>query len=145
MKSFFSVITRTALRFRAITLAIAALVISGGIIAGLELKQELIPPVELPQTFIIAQAAGLSSEEVLTVVTSRLETEIMAIPEIVNVDSQTSGTFGAFIIASNDFGLDQQKLQRDILGAIDNVWFPSRSISPADDQDAQLFAASLMA
>src|SRR3954468_16138728 len=73
MKSFFSGLTTLALRFRAITLALVVLVSVAGIIAVTQLKQELIPSVEFPQTIILAEASGMTSDQVLDVLTKRME------------------------------------------------------------------------
>ena len=69
MKSFFGAITALSLRFRWVTLLIAALVSIAGIAAITQLRQELIPSVEFPQTIILAQASGMTSEQVLGVLT----------------------------------------------------------------------------
>ena len=145
MRYVFDALTRLSLRFRAVTIAIVLLVIALGISAGSQLKQELLPPVEFPQTIILAQASGMTSEQVLTVLTSRIEEAVQEIPEIVNVDSQTTGAFGAFITASNDFGLNQQRLQTEIRAALDVVWLPSREIAAPDGEAPDVFASRLIA
>lgn len=145
MRAFFNVLTQLSLRFRWVTLALVILVIVLGGVAGTELQQELIPPVEFPTTIVFASAPGMTSEQVLSVVTMRLEDEIDKIPEIVNIETQTSGAFGAVITASNDFGLDQEKLQADVLNAIDNVWFPHREISAPAGTDPAAFGQARIA
>src|SRR5688572_16442280 len=144
MKSLFDRLTRLSLRFRWITLAGVVIVMVAGTIAGAQLKQELLPPIEFPQTFILASASGMNSEQVLTVVTSRVEEAVASVPEVVNVTSTTNGAFGAFIIAANDFGLNQERLRTKIKAAIDTVWFPQRAIKAPDGQDPKQFATSLM-
>ena len=139
MKAFFDLITRLSLRFRAITLLSIVVVMALGGIAGAQLKQELLPPIEFPQTYILAEVSGLSSEQVLTLVTTRLEKEIGTIPEIVNLTSTSTGAIGAIITAANDFGLDQAKLREEVQAAIDTVWFPSRQIAPPTGEDAKAF------
>ncbi len=128
MKFIFDIITRLSLRFRYLTIAMVVLLMVLGVISWTRLNQELLPPIELPQTIILAQTSGLSSDQVLNIVTSRLEDEIIQIDEIINLESQTTGTFGALITAYNDFGLDQQALQADIQAAVDRVWLPLRRI-----------------
>lgn len=145
MKAFFNLITRLSVRFRALTLLTVVLVVILGVTAGTQLNQELLPPVEFPQTFILAQASGMTSEQVLNVLTQRLEVELSQIPEIVNLDSQTNGAFGAFLIAANDFGLDQDQLIADIQAAIDRVWLPSRRIAPPEGVDPAQFAEEHLA
>ncbi|MAU09721.1 MAG: hypothetical protein CL607_07870 [Anaerolineaceae bacterium] len=144
MRWIFDVITRLSVRFRLVTFALVILLMVLGGVAASELQQELLPPVEFPQTIILAQVSGMSSDQVRSVVTTRLESELATIPEIVNIESTTTGSFGAIIIARNDFGDDQERLQGDIRQALDNVWFPRRSIEPADGQDAQEFATTLL-
>lgn len=144
MKSLFSQLTTLAVRFRAITLALVALVTFTGIIAVTQLKQELIPSIEFPQTIILAEVAGMSSDQVLDVVTRRFESALGSIPEIVNLESTTTGAFGAVITARNDFGMNQDRLRGEIQDALDSVWIPSRQIAPPEGEDSQAFAARLL-
>lgn len=144
MRTVFDLLTRLSLRFRGVVFLLVILVLILGVVAGTQLKQELVPPVEFPSTFILAQASGLSSEQVLRIITERIEAELSQIPELVNIESQTTGSFGAFITASNDFGLDQAALQQKIQTAIDRVWFPNRQIAPAVGVSAADFAADLL-
>src|SRR5690606_8723040 len=141
--SLFDWLTRLSLRFRWITLAFVVLVMVSGTIAGSQLKQELLPPIEFPQTFILATVSGMSSEQVLTVVTSRIEEAVSDVPDVVNISSTTNGAFGTFIIAANDFGLNQERLRNQIKTAIDTVWFPQRAVKPADGQNPEQFATTL--
>lgn len=145
MKSLFSFMTQTALRFRAVTLLLVALLLVAGISGAARLNQELLPPVEFPQTFILAPASGMSSEEVLVLITERLEAELLTIPELLNIDSQTTSAIGAFVIARNDFGQNQQRLKAEIQTAIDRVWFPQRRIEAPQGQDPEAFARRLLA
>lgn len=145
MRNFFDSITRAAVRFRYVTLAIAVTIIVLGTFAGLELKQELLPPIEFPQTFILAQASGMTSEELLVVVTKRIEAELAKIPELVNIESTTTSAFGALINVSNDFGLNQARLREQIQQAIDRVWFPTRRIQPPQGTNPQAFAQERLA
>lgn len=144
MKSFFSWLTGLSLRFRAVTLILAVVVTVLGLIATSQLQQELLPPIEFPQTIILAQVSGMTSDEVLNVVTSRVEVEIDTIPEIVNIESTTTGSFGAVITARNDFGLNQNRIQSNVQDAINRVWLPLRSIQTPEGTDAQAFSAQLL-
>ena len=144
MKSIFAAVTRFSLRFRVVTLAVAALLAVLGVIAITQLKQELIPPIEFPQSVILTQVSGMSSEEVLAVLTERLEDALADIDEIANLESTTTGAFGSVIIARNDFGLDQERLRGEIQAALNRVWLPQRRIAPPAGQDTQAFAAELL-
>lgn len=143
MRRFFDLVTRAALRFRAITIALVVIIISLGAVSATQLQQELLPPVEFPQTFILAQTSGMTSAEALQVVTLRLEEAIAQVPDVVNIESQTSSGI-TFFTVSNDFGLNQERLQSEIQAAIDSVWFPRRVIEPAEDVVVETFTAELL-
>lgn len=145
MKSFFGLLTNLSLRFRLITMVLVIAVIVLGVISITQLKQELLPPIEFPQTIILGQVSGLTSEQVMAVLTKPLETELDKIDELVNIQSTTTGAFGSVIQTSNEFGLNQERLRQRIQAAINAVWLPLRRIAPADGQDAQTFASTLLA
>ena len=105
MRSFFDFLTRMALRFRAITLAIVVVVMILGGVAATELQQELLPPLEFPQSFVLIQVSGMTSDEVLNVVTLRVEDIVNEVNGVVNVETQTSGTIGVFLLVSTEFGV----------------------------------------
>ncbi len=144
MKSIFSRLTTLSLRFRVVTLALVVLVSIAGIIAVTQLKQELIPSVEFPQTIILGEAAGMTSDQVLTVITKRMESALATIPQIVNIESTTTGAFGAVITARNNFGDNQARLRSQIQAALDQVWLPVRKIAPPNGEDSQAFARRLL-
>lgn len=144
MKGIFSWITTVSLRFRAVTIALMAAISVLGIIAITQLRQELIPAVEFPQTIILSQATGMTSEEVLTVLTTRIESALESIPQIVNIESTTTGSFGAVITARNNFGENQARLQQTIREVLNDVWLPTRRISPSDGESAEAFAQRLL-
>lgn len=145
MKSFFARLTRLSLQFRAITLGLMVVLSVLGIIAITQLKQELLPSVAFPQTVILTQASGLTSDQVLNVLTKRLEAALDEVEPIVNIESTTTGAFGSVIIARNNFGLNQARVRAEIQAALDAVWLPLRRIEPAEGQDAAAFARGLLA
>ncbi|MBK8135427.1 MAG: efflux RND transporter permease subunit [Chloroflexi bacterium] len=93
---------------------------------------------------MLAQVSGQTSEEVLEFLTSRLEAELSTIPEVVNIESTTTGAFGSVLTLLNDFGIDREKLLVDVQAGIDSVWLPLRKIEPADGQDSLAFADGLI-
>jgi len=144
MKAIFGSITALSIRFRYLTLVMVVALMALGVYSWTAQKQELLPPIELPQTFILAQANGITSEEVLEILTKRLEAELDKIPEIVNLESTTTNTIGAFITASNDFGINQEKLRADIITAIDAVWLPKRILQAPSGENSTTFATELI-
>jgi multidrug efflux pump subunit AcrB len=146
MKSFFGAVTALSLRFRWLTLIVAAAISVAGLYAITQLRQELIPSVSFPQTIILSQVSGMTSDQVLTVLTERIEQTLSEqVPEIVNIESTTTGTFGAVVTARNDFGLDQDRLQADIQAALDTIWLPTREIAAPEGEAPDAFAARLLA
>lgn len=145
MKAFFALLTNLSLRFRILTLGLVIIITGLGIAAASRLKQELLPAVEFPQTVILVQVSGMTSDQVLQVVTKRLETVLDNLDPIVNIESTTTGAFGSVIIARNNFGLNQARVQEQIQSALDSVWFPSRRIEPDKGQNPQEFARKLLA
>lgn len=151
MKYIFTLMTRISLRFRAITVISIFVLMALGAIAIDQLKQELLPPIEFPQTIVLGQVSGMDSEEVLSVLTERIEAALLeggengdGIEEIINLDSQTTGSFGTVLIAYNDFGIDTVKLRANIQDALDTVWLPLRSIEAPNGTDEQEFAVDLL-
>lgn len=144
MKSIFTALTRASLRFRGITILLAIIISITGIIAITQLKQELIPSVEFPQTIILAQVSGMTGDQVLNVVTKPIEASLKDIPEIVNLESTTTGSFGAVITARNDFGLNQERLRDQIRTALDTLPLPMRRIQPPSGESASAFATRLL-
>ncbi len=144
MKSLFSLFTRLSLRFYVVTLALVVIFLVLGVVAVTQLQQELLPSISLPQTIILAQASGLTSEEVLNVLTKRMEDALDNVDDIVNLESTTTGAFGSVIIARNDFGLNQARLQNEIRAALDSVWLPQRRLQAPVGDNPQVFAQRLM-
>ncbi|MBN1966186.1 MAG: efflux RND transporter permease subunit, partial [Anaerolineae bacterium] len=144
MKSLFSWITRLSVRFRYVTLVIAAIVAVLGVVAVTQLQQELLPPIEVPQSVILAQVSGMSSDEVLTVLTTRMEDALLGVEDVINVESTTTSAIGAVLVARNDFGIDQDALHDDIRAALNEVWLPLRRIQAPAGEDPADFAARLL-
>jgi len=146
MKGFFSAITRLSLRFYPITLLLSVLISIAGVVAVTQLRQELIPSVEFPQTIILAQATGMTSEQVLNVLTNRLESALNEnVEEILNIESTTTGSFGSVLTAYNDFGLNQTRLRNEMQSVVNSVWLPLRRIAAPGGVDAEIFASERLA
>ena len=57
-KNFFNSITRLSIRFKWITIAITIILLGLGIYSALDLKVELLPDIDVPSTFAVAQSNG---------------------------------------------------------------------------------------
>jgi multidrug efflux pump subunit AcrB len=144
MRAFFNAFTTLSLRFRAITLLLVVIVMIFGGVAVTQLNQELLPPIEFPQTIILAQVSGMSSDQVLNVVTSRLEAALDQVEAIANLETTTTGAFGAVIIARNEFGVNQDRLLEEIRSVVESVWLPVRRIAPSEGETGEAFATRLV-
>lgn len=144
MKAFFNLLTSLSLRFRFVTLLLVAVVTVLGILSAIQLKQELIPPVELPFTIILGQASGMTADQVMQIVTVPLENELDQIDELVNIESTTTASFGVIINASNEFGVNKDRLTAEVQAAIDRMWLPVRRIQADEGEDPILFARDLL-
>ena len=144
MKTLFASITGLSLRLRYLTLLLCVVVAVLGVLAVTQLQLELIPDIAFPQTVILAQTSGLSSDEVLNLLTEPIEKKLSQIDGIVNVETTTTGAIGAVIIARNEFGINEAQLQRKIRQAIDEIGLPLRRIQAPADQQPQAFAAALL-
>ncbi|RMG92714.1 MAG: efflux RND transporter permease subunit [Chloroflexi bacterium] len=130
LSSLFDRITRLSLRYRWVTLAIAAIVLVVGAWSMTHLNLELLPRIEFPQTVVVAQWSGAeTAEEFAQAVTIPLEEKLQAIDGVVNVESTTNSGF-AFIIVRNDFGLDQDAMVAAIEAAVAETDLPDDMETP---------------
>jgi multidrug efflux pump subunit AcrB len=158
MKVFFNFLTTLSLRFRWVVIALVVTMLGLGGVAYGSMQQELLPPIEFPQTIILAQANGMTSQQVSTILTEQLEREFVEIEEIINQESETTGAFGGTLILYNDFGLDQQALQDEIQSVVNgawhpepgyqytegDLWLPLRGIAPEGDEANDVFVQRLL-
>jgi multidrug efflux pump subunit AcrB len=122
-------LTRRCLRHPWITISISVLLLTAGIVGALQMKLELIPPIEFPQTLIMATDPGAEAQDTLQQVTIPLENAVKNIKGVVNVESTTQGSM-TFITVRNKFGLDQDVLRAEIQKAVDSLIYPEGMKKP---------------
>lgn len=123
LERFFDAVTNASIRFKWLTIAISLILIVVGAGAVGQMKQELIPSIEFPQTILLAFNPDLDSATLLEEVTLPIEESLNEIEGVVNVESTTSDGV-AFIIARNEFGLDQEALREEISAALATLDYP---------------------
>jgi HAE1 family hydrophobic/amphiphilic exporter-1 len=124
LTKIFDQITRLSIRFRWIVIALALLVLGGGIYAMLTLNLEMLPNIEFPQTVVVAQWADAeSADQFLDEITIPLEEALSDVEGVVNLESTTSRNF-AFIIARNEFGLNKDAIISEIESAVESANLP---------------------
>ena len=90
LESFIDRITRASLRFKWVTIGLTVIVLVAGVLAIPQLKQELIPSIEFPQSVVLAFNSGVDSQAMLDEVTIPIEDAIRDIEGVVNLESTTS-------------------------------------------------------
>jgi multidrug efflux pump subunit AcrB len=122
LRRFFAGITRLSLRFKWITLLLSVAFIALGVQSYGQLKQDLLPSIEFPQSFIVTLRFGASSEDLRDLITIPLEKELAAIPGIIaeGLESTTTAPV-SFVTARNNYVPDQAALRAQIQAAIDTV------------------------
>ena len=129
LQSLISRLTRRCLRHPWVTIGISAMLLIAGIIGALQMKLELIPSLEFPQTMIMATDPGAEAQDTLQQVTIPLEKAVKDIKGVVNVESTTQGSM-TFITVRNKFGLDQEALRIEIQKAVDSLTYPEGMKTP---------------
>ena len=129
MESLIGRLTSASLRFKWMVIALAILVMVGGVFAISQFKQELIPAIEFPQTVVLAFNSGMAAEDMLDQVTKPIERAVEDIEGVVNVESTTTMGVSAVIIR-NEFGVDQPLLREQIQAALDILELPSEMEAP---------------
>ncbi|MBN1285877.1 MAG: efflux RND transporter permease subunit [Anaerolineae bacterium] len=124
MKRLFAFVTELSLRFRWVTVGLSLLLFVLGVVAFTQFNQELLPPIEFPQTFILIQSPGAEPEELVALLTIPIEDRMLRIKDVLNVESTTSSGF-ALLQISNQFGLDQEKLRDTVSADMNEVWLES--------------------
>ncbi|MGO1399033.1 MAG: efflux RND transporter permease subunit [Brevibacterium yomogidense] len=113
-------LTRLSLRNRALIALVTICAAVFGIIGTSALKQELFPPVELPQAFVSAQYEGASPEAVEREVTAPLEEALTGVEEVESIQS-TSSSGSSQVIVETDYGTDSDDVVRSLQRAVSQV------------------------
>ena len=125
LRSFFARITAWSLRFKWVTLGLTILFLALGVVGAVQMKQELLPNIEFPQTFIVTFRTGASNEDLLNLVTIPLERELAKINGVIPEGLEsTTGAQGApvgFITVRSNFGVPQAAIRDQIRAAIERV------------------------
>jgi HAE1 family hydrophobic/amphiphilic exporter-1 len=129
-------LSRFSLAQRALVGLVSIVALVFGAIAIPQLKQQLLPSIELPVVSVLAPYQGASPDVVEKQVVEPLENTIKAVDGITGVTS-TASEGSAVITASFDYGNNTQQLVADVQQAVNR----SRAQLP-DDVDPQVIAGS---
>ncbi|GAA2514350.1 efflux RND transporter permease subunit [Streptomyces longisporus] len=129
-------LSRFSLAQRALIGLVSVIALAFGAIAIPQLKQQLLPSIELPVVSVLAPYRGASPDVVEKQVVEPLENNLEAVDGISGVTS-TASEGNAVIMASFDYGNDTKQLVADVQQAVNR----SRAQLP-DGVDPQVVAGS---
>ncbi|MFF5358776.1 efflux RND transporter permease subunit [Streptomyces scabiei] len=129
-------LSRFSLAQRALVGLMSIIALAFGAIAIPQLKQQLLPTIELPVVSVLAPYQGASPDVVEKQVVEPIEDSLEAVGGITGVTS-TASEGNALIMASFDYGPGTEQLVADVQQAVNRV----RAQLP-DDVDPQVIAGS---
>ncbi|MFF4352251.1 efflux RND transporter permease subunit [Streptomyces sp. NPDC001530] len=129
-------LSRFSLAQRALIGLMSIVALAFGAIAIPQLKQQLLPTIELPMVSVLAPYQGASPDVVEKQVVEPIEDTLEAVDGITGVTS-TAGEGNAVIMASFDYGNDTEQLVADVQQAVNRA-----RVQLPDDIDPQVIAGS---
>ncbi|MFN2242334.1 MAG: efflux RND transporter permease subunit [Anaerolineae bacterium] len=129
IQAFIDRLTRASLRFKWVTIVLAIIALVAGVIAVVQLNQELIPSIEFPTTIVLAFNSGMEPEDMRDEVTIPIEDAVKDIEGVMNVESTTS-TGVAVIQVQSEFGLDMDAFRAEIADAVGTLSYPEGMETP---------------
>ncbi len=142
MRAVFNFITTLSLRLWPLTVALSLAVIGGGVYAFTQFNQELLPDIAFPQTFVVMQDGGATSDQILTMYAIPIEERAQEVDDVVNVETTSNQGFG-FAIIRNEFGVDQDRVVNELEDQFDQITLPTRRITPPEGMDAEALIGEL--
>jgi len=113
-------LTRLSLANRLIVGLATLAIIVFGVLATLNLKQELLPSIQVPTAIVTANYPGVSPQIIADDVSTPLERALTGVSGVTKVQSTSSNGI-ATITVEWDYGLDPDKVVADIRNAVDGI------------------------
>ncbi|CAM5714417.1 Efflux protein OS=Streptomyces glaucescens OX=1907 GN=SGLAU_09865 PE=4 SV=1 [Streptomyces glaucescens] len=129
-------LSRFSLAQRALIGLMSIIALAFGAIAIPQLKQQLLPTIELPMVSVLAPYQGASPDVVEKQVVEPIEDNLEAVDGITGVTS-TASEGNAVIVASFDYGNDTDQLVADVQQAVNRA-----RVQLPEDVDPQVVAGS---
>ncbi|MER6027791.1 efflux RND transporter permease subunit [Streptomyces sp. NPDC001851] len=129
-------LSRFSLRQRALTGLMSLVALVFGLIAIPQIKQQLLPTINLPMVSVIAPYRGASPDVVEKQVVEPIENSLQGVDGVTGVTS-TAGEGNAVIMASFDYDNDTKRIVSDVQQAVNRA----RNQLP-DDVDPQVISGS---
>ncbi|UFR04934.1 efflux RND transporter permease subunit [Streptomyces sp. Go40/10] len=129
-------LSRFSLAQRALVGLVSLVALAFGLIAIPQIKQQLLPTIELPMVSVIAPYQGASPDVVEKQVVEPIEDNLQGVDGVTGVTS-TASEGNAVIMASFDYGNDTKRIVSDVQQAVNRA----RNRLP-DDVDPQVVSGS---
>ncbi|MFF4711624.1 efflux RND transporter permease subunit [Streptomyces eurythermus] len=129
-------LSRFSLAQRALVGLVSLVALAFGLIAIPQIKQQLLPTIELPMVSVIAPYQGASPDVVEKQVVEPIEDNLQGVDGVTGVTS-TASEGNAVIMASFDYGNDTKRIAADVQQAVNRA----RNQLP-DDVDPQVISGS---
>jgi multidrug efflux pump subunit AcrB len=113
-------LTRLSLANRMIVGLATLAIIVFGVLATLNLKQELLPSIQVPTAIVTANYPGVSPQIIADDVSKPLERALTGVSGVTKVQSTSSNGI-ATITVEWEYGLDPDKVVADIRNAVDGI------------------------
>jgi multidrug efflux pump subunit AcrB len=113
-------LTRLSLANRMIVGLATLAIIVFGVLATLNLKQELLPSIQVPTAIVTASYPGVSPQIIADDVSTPLERALTGVSGVTKVQSTSSNGI-ATITVEWEYGLDPDKVVADIRNAVDGI------------------------
>jgi HAE1 family hydrophobic/amphiphilic exporter-1 len=138
-------LTELAVRNKSVALLFATALFVGGLVSWGQLRQELLPDIELPIVTVIAALPGAGAEQVAGQVTDPIESAIRNVPRLEAMQS-TSANSVSLVIAQFEFGTDIKQTRSTIESAVRGATLPEAvdpQVSALDFNDQPIIIASI--
>ncbi|MBX3030081.1 MAG: efflux RND transporter permease subunit [Chloroflexi bacterium] len=140
-------LTQLALRFKSVTLLIAAALFLMGLVSWGSLRQELLPDIQLPIVTVVSAMPGSSADDVASQVTAPIERALANVPRLEGIQS-TSANSLSLVVAQFSFGTNVKDTMTTIDQQLRSVALPDGTqpqVAALDLNDQPVVVASIAA
>ncbi|HSM33317.1 MAG TPA: efflux RND transporter permease subunit, partial [Anaerolineae bacterium] len=116
-------LTEFSLKQKSVVILLAIGIFVAGAISWVNLKQELIPDIELPFVMVITPMPGAGAEDVAMQVTDPIERSLVNVPRLEGTQSTSSNSM-SLVFAEFDFGTDVKEATAEVERAVDSIQLP---------------------
>ncbi|MFN8622293.1 MAG: efflux RND transporter permease subunit [Chloroflexota bacterium] len=116
-------LTQFAIRQKSVVLLIAVGLFLSGLVAWGQLRQELLPDIELPIITVISALPGAGAEDVASTVTEPIERALQNVPRLEKTQS-TSANSLSLVVAQFSYGTDLKETLATINTQLDGATLP---------------------